>query len=140
MDKEQEINEMAKAICSHCLEMTEEKVCSYANAEDEAGNETCFAERLHEAEKIYNAGYGKVENYKKEIARLKEENERLKIQLEQANCGIVNCSGCAMVEQQAIKEFAKRIIGHTFEEDNWSWTLSKENVDDLLKEYGIGEE
>lgn len=42
------------------------------------------------------------------INELESENERLKTQLAQANAGIVNCSGCKLVELNAVKEFADR--------------------------------
>lgn len=43
------------------------------------------------------------------INELESENERLKILLAQANAGIVNCSGCKLVELNAVKEFAEKL-------------------------------
>lgn len=43
------------------------------------------------------------------INELESENERLKTQLAQANAGIVNCSGCKLVEINAVKEFSERL-------------------------------
>ena len=43
------------------------------------------------------------------INELESENERLKILLAQANAGIVNCSGCKLVELNAVKEFARKV-------------------------------
>ena len=51
-------------------------------------------------------------DYDKAFERLKaqqREIDRLKIQLEQANAGIVNCSGCELVETNGIKEFAEKL-------------------------------
>lgn len=50
--------------------------------------------------------------YDKAFDRLKaqqREIDRLKIQLEQANAGIVNCHGCELEETNAVKEFAERL-------------------------------
>lgn len=43
------------------------------------------------------------------INELESENERLKTQLAQANAGIVNCSGCKLVELNAVEQFAERL-------------------------------
>ena len=50
--------------------------------------------------------------YDKAFERLKaqqREIDRLKIQLEQANAGIVNCSGCELVQINAVEEFAEKL-------------------------------
>ena len=50
--------------------------------------------------------------YDKAFERLtaqQREIDRLKIQLEQANAGIVNCHGCELEETNAVKEFAERL-------------------------------
>lgn len=87
--------------------------------------------------------YNEAKDSRRKIKILKEENDRLKIQLEQANCGIVNCSGCALVEQQAIKEFAKRLYDKYGKSCSEYYPeiieLTHKELDDLLKEYGIGE-
>lgn len=49
------------------------------------------------------------------INELESENERLKTQLAQANAGIVNCSGCKLVELNAVKEFAEKLKNKLFE-------------------------
>lgn len=49
------------------------------------------------------------------INELGSENERLKILLAQANAGIVNCSGCKIVELNAVKEFAEKLKNKLFE-------------------------
>ena len=49
------------------------------------------------------------------INELESENERLKTQLAQANAGIVNCSGCKLVEINAVKEFAEKLKNKLFE-------------------------
>lgn len=45
----------------------------------------------------------------KEIEHLKAENKQLQEQLNSANAGNVNCSGCGLVETNAVKEFAERV-------------------------------
>ena len=49
------------------------------------------------------------------INELESENERLKILLAQANAGIVNCSGCKLVELNAVKEFAEKLKNKLFD-------------------------
>ena len=49
------------------------------------------------------------------INELESENERLKILLAQANAGIVNCSGCKLVELNAVKDFAEKLKNKLFE-------------------------
>lgn len=49
------------------------------------------------------------------INELESENERLKTQLAQANAGIVNCSGCKIVELNAVKDFAEKLKNKLFE-------------------------
>lgn len=44
-----------------------------------------------------------------EADRLKAENKQLQEQLNSANAGNVNCSGCGLVETNAVKEFAERV-------------------------------
>ena len=49
------------------------------------------------------------------INELESENERLKTQLAQANAGIVNCSGCKLVEINAVRDFAEKLKNKLFE-------------------------
>ena len=49
------------------------------------------------------------------INELESENERLKTQLAQANAEIVNCSGCKLVEINAVNEFAEKVKNKLFE-------------------------
>ena len=49
------------------------------------------------------------------INELESENERLKTQLAQANAGIVNCSGCKLVEINAVNEFAEKLKNKLFD-------------------------
>ena len=78
------------------------------------------------------------------INELESENERLKTQLAQANAGIVNCSGCKLVEINAVREFAERLKDKVknfcgTEEENHYYDVSKEGaceeIDETLKEY-----
>lgn len=76
---------------------------------------------------------------KDRIAELESENERLKILLAQANAGIVNCSGCKLVELNAVKEFAERLkekYGKSCSEYYpLLLELTSEQLDETLKEY-----
>lgn len=49
------------------------------------------------------------------INELESENRKLKTQLAQANAGIVNCSGCKLVEINAVNEFAEKVKNKLFE-------------------------
>ena len=78
------------------------------------------------------------------INELESENERLKTQLAQANAGIVNCSGCRLVELNAVREFAEKLKEKVLnycgtEEENHYYDVSKEGaceeIDETLKEY-----
>lgn len=78
----------------------------------------------------YNAGYRKVPDgaviipaeerdgemkaYNEERAELEREIEKLKIQLEQANAGNVNCIGCKLVEINAVRDFAEKLKNKLF--------------------------
>lgn len=64
---------------------------------------------------------------------LEDENKRLKIQLEQANAGIVNCSGCALIEKQAVEEFAEKLKEKMGSIKVAMFTV--EEIDELLEEY-----
>ena len=78
---------------------------------------------------------------KDRIAELESENERLKTQLAQANAGIVNCSGCHLVELNAVKEFAEKLKRKAFDKDmfnDWAgatYVVLVREIDKLLKEY-----
>ena len=75
------------------------------------------------------------------INELESENERLKILLAQANAGIVNCSGCHLVELNAVKEFAEKLKRKAFDKDmfnDWAgatYVVLVREIDKLLKEY-----
>ena len=80
--------------------------------------------------------------YDKAFERLtaqQREIDRLKIQLEQANAGIVNCSGCELVETKGIKEFAEKLkekaLSHCRVINCYELTFIETTIDDLLKEY-----
>lgn len=79
--------------------------------------------------------------HKKFTQRAKSEIERLKILLAQANAGIVNCSGCKLVEINAVKEFAEKLKSRKFDKDmfnDWAgatYVVLVRDIDELLKEY-----
>ena len=69
------------------------------------------------------------------INELESENERLKTQLAQANAGIVNCSGCKLVEINAVNEFAEKVKAKSYVNDYCREVVEIEKIDELLKEY-----
>lgn len=67
------------------------------------------------------------------INELESENERLKTQLAQANAGIVNCSGCKLVEINAVNEFAEK-LKERYVDENLLFDGYFKTIDELLKE------
>lgn len=68
--------------------------------------------------------------------QLTDEIDRLKIHLAQANAGIANCSGCRLVEINAVKEFAEKLKNDCVYSFIFGQKLTTEKrIDDLLKEY-----
>lgn len=74
----------------------------------------------------------------------KSDIERLKTQLQQANAGIVNCSGCHLVELNAVKEFVEKlkakahsVVGFNVRKKVYvkKYTINEIDIDELLKEY-----
>lgn len=69
---------------------------------------------------------------------------KLKIQLAQANAGIVNCSGCKLVELNAVRAFAEKLKSKMLDREYYSihykWgAFSGNDIDELLKEYEVEE-
>ena len=165
MNKEQQIEEIMLTI--------PQKIVAYNG--DPKGQHLYGEQRLQIAEVLYNAGYRKVPKGSficsgreanldievcnncgmqqanelferdKEIDRLKAENKQLQEQLNSANAGNVNCSGCELVEINAVKEFAEKLKNHPPKNTKtiywdygagWSdcWHAVKVVVDELLKE------
>lgn len=76
----------------------------------------------------------------KEIKRLKAENKQLQEQLNSANAGNVNCSGCELVEINAVKEFARKVkncsyCDNVFMDGKWHRYVFVDDIDELLREY-----
>lgn len=81
-----------------------------------------------------------------EVEQLQKENKQLQEQLNSANAGNVNCSGCGLVEINAVKEFAKKVKGQfILLEQRYIAMLDgkahsavfecESKIDELLKEY-----
>lgn len=75
----------------------------------------------------------------KEIERLKAENKQLQEQLNSANAGNVNCSGCEMVETNAVREFAEHLKKYAIKTNSPAWGLMEfvevSDIDRLLDYY-----
>ena len=69
----------------------------------------------------------------------KSDIERLKTQLQQANAGIVNCSGCHLVELNAVKDFAEKLKEKYGKSCSEYYPIlieiTSDDIDELLKEY-----
>lgn len=74
----------------------------------------------------------------KEIERLKAENKQLQEQLNSANAGNVNCSGCGLVGTNAVKEFAEWAKDHITDVpfcNQKAYNIFCDMVNKKLKEY-----
>ena len=72
------------------------------------------------------------------IVEQEKEIDRLKIQLEQANAGIVNCGGCKLVEINAVRDFAEKLKARITKfagMHDLSVRFFNDIVSDLLKRY-----
>ena len=74
------------------------------------------------------------------IVEQEKEIDRLKIQLEQANAGIVNCGGCKLVEINVVRDFAEKLKKYSytdncFTDGKWHRYVLVSDIDELLKEY-----
>lgn len=160
MDKEQQIEELTKLI-----QAKEIHPC-----DDDVHCEDCYCACKGMAEMIYKAGYRKVPKGSficsgsetnldievcnncgmqqadelferdKEIKRLKAENKQLQEQLNSANAGNVNCSGCEAVETNAVKEFLRKVkkcsyCDNVFMDGKWHRYVFVDDIDKLLREY-----
>lgn len=159
MNKEQQIEDLTKLI-----QAKEIRPC-----DDDVHCEDCYCACKGMAEMIYKAGYRKVPKGSficsgseanldvevcnncemqqadelferdKEIERLKAENKQLQEQLNSANAGNVNCSGCGLVETNAVKEFAEHLKKYAIKTNSPAWGLIEfvevSDIDRLLKEY-----
>lgn len=71
-----------------------------------------------------------------EAERLKAENKQLQEQLNSANAGNVNCSGCGLVETNAVKEFAEHLKKYAIKTNSPAWGLMEfvkvSDIDKLL--------
>ena len=81
-------------------------------------------------------------DYDKAFERLKaqqREIDRLKIQLEQANARIVNCSGSELDETNAVKEFAEKLkekaLSHCRITNCYELKFIETTIDDLLYDW-----
>lgn len=39
--------------------------------------------------------------------------------------------------KETAKEILEKLVGHTFEDDGWTWTVSKEDIQWLANKYGV---
>ena len=75
MDREKQIEEIAKAMCEYCKEMCGEDGCPRLPFSKENFDKECFVYRIEEAENLYEKGYRKIKD--NEIVVSKEEYEGL---------------------------------------------------------------
>ena len=109
MNKEQQIEEIARTICNTCKERFEiSKKCKNVI-------EPCLAAYAH-SESIYNAGYRKIDE----------------------NCAVITKDELKEYKRQSVKEFAERLKEHTilYNGINVKYeAITYDIIDELLKEY-----
>ena len=148
MNKEQQIEEMATFIHGRRDKNGSEKT---AKALFEAGYRKvpkgsfiCSADETNlDVEVCNNCGMQQADELferDKEIERLEAENKQLQEQLNSANAGNVNCSGCGLVGTNAVKEFARKVkkcsyCDNDFMDGKWHRYVFVDDIDKLLKEY-----
>ena len=141
-------------ICSGSETNLDVEVCN--NCEMQQANELFERDKEIERLRKENEALKRVDNrvafckaydqIRAENKRLKSENKQLQEQLNSANAGNVNCSGCEAVETNAVKEFAEKLKDicaskTTFEQDEEGneymvfGEVGKCDIDGLLKEY-----
>lgn len=135
MNKEQQIVEFQKDIIHNLFNDGTYKL---AEALYNAGYRKTFTSDLaSDTQKAYKEGYDKGFLDGREIS--KSDIERLKTQLQQANAGIVNCSGCHLVELNAVKDFAEKLKEKYGKNCGEYYPIlieiTSDDIDELLKEY-----
>ena len=81
------------------------------------------------ARRVLDAGYRRVE--KGDIIVHKDSNKRT---VEELAFFIKHNDE---VRKERSKEILKRLVGYEFDDDGWSWVVSKEDIAPLAKEYGV---
>lgn len=149
MDKEQQIEEIAKIICNTCRE---KHIGVSKNCKCRVG-ETCIVADIH-SEALYNAGYRKVseseaelqklnikyyheaKDLRRELAKAKSENEkRLKANEDFAT---KHCRMKCEIAKMRVKEFAinlKKVIHERDYVQGYAEIGLIEEIDELLEEY-----
>lgn len=86
---------------------------------------------------IYNAGYRKIpedsvvmtrEYYNEMVDDVKVSKEKL--------AHIID-STKAKTRKETAREILKDLVGHTMEDDGWSWTVNKEDIQWLAEKYDV---
>ena len=168
MGREKQIEEMARVACEHfdcdmvgqpCTKCkTYDKHCYTIHQAEilyNAGYRKTFTSDLvSDTQKAYKEGYEKgfldgreefdiILQQNKQLLQAREisksDIERLKTQLQQANAGIVNCSGCHLVELNAVKDFAEKLKEKYGKSCSEYYPIlieiTSDDIDELLKEY-----
>lgn len=165
MNKEQQIKDICKLICATCAQFDGCAINCKAHRDTaealyNAGYRKTFTSDIaSDTQKAYKEGYDKgfldgreefdiILQQNKQLLQAREisksDIERLKTQLQQANAGIVNCSGCYLVELNAVKEFAEKLKAKAFNKDmfnDWAgatYVVLVREIDKLLKGYESG--
>lgn len=152
MNKEQQIEEFQNDIIDNLFNGG---TYGLAEALYNAGYRKTFTSDLaSDTQKAYKEGYDKgfldgreefdiILQQNKQLLQAREisksDIERLKTQLQQANAGIVNCSGCHLVELNAVKEFAEKLKEKYGKSCSEYYPIlieiTSDDIDELLKEY-----
>ena len=153
MGREKQIEEMAFIALKNTLSYTCAKQIAI-NFYNAGYRKTFTSGFASDTQKAYKEGYEKgfldgreefdiILQQNKQLLQAREisksDIERLKMQLQQANAGIVNCSGCHLVELNAVKDFAEKLKEKYGKSCSEYYPIlieiTSDDIDKLLKEY-----
>lgn len=130
-DKDKQIEEMAvicadcNTTCDECFEAFE-KTMTLPIADRE---EHCQA--IKYARRLFNAGYRKLSENSVVLSRA----TWFETQNYKYNLGFK--TGKQISRKETAEKILNELVGHTFEDDGWTWTVSKEDIQWLADKQGV---
>jgi hypothetical protein len=118
-DKEKQIKEMAKIMCSPC---PDGKECS---------GTWCYKRVSDCANEFYEQGYRKIPEDSVVLSKAKY-REFLEMKRD-----MINNTQYKRGSKETAKKILNELVGHTFEDDGWTWTVSKEDIQWLAEKYKV---
>lgn len=139
MNENREIEEMARKIdyaINHECKLNNGESCEDCQY-DNNGDWNCQSQMM--ATYLQGEGY---RNCKDKVVLDEEEyveNDRLMKLLEEKRLDELKSIHKIFdkVRKETAKEIFQKLIGYTIEEDGWTWCISKENIEEIIKQYGV---